>query len=394
MAQQSDPSMLALPRSFNAFGLRLFGQLAGASNAFYSPLSVSAALTALFVGARGDTAREMAAVLGLDDDPQKVAEEMAVLRHALEPRRIQDEPGGGMRDSFSLTLANALFVEEGYALQTDYCDLLEDLGSDLFSTAFQHATQAAERINGWVTEKTAGRIRDLVSPDVLHADTRTVLANAIYFKGRWVEVFSEGATSPRPFHLLPGSDPSTVDVPMMRKQDTYRYWREARGGLEALWIPYEGGLSMLVLLPAIGQLEEAQSKLSAELVARVSADAKRALVDLVLPRFELRSSFLLRQALHDLGLNVVFDRLRADFTGISPHREVLSLGEVLHQAWVKVDEEGTEAAAATAVMVLGAAMVVERPRPIPFIVDRPFLFAIRDERTGAVLFVGRVVDPS
>ena len=182
---------------------------------------------------------------------------------------------------------------------------------------------------------------------------------------------------------------------MMAKHGTFLYWKSESAEVEALRISYEEGLSMLVVLPATGRFAEVEAGLSADFLARIQAGSESALVDLELPRFEMRFATNLGDVLRELGLQTAFDVASADFGGITPHPAGLVLSEAIHQAWLKVDEHGTEEAAATALLVMaGAAWEEDTPVPIPFVVDRPFYFFIQERLTGAVLFMGRVLDPA
>ena len=394
----------ALSVGFNGFGLDLHRGLPSGGNTFISPLSIGAALAALIPGARGQTAAELARVLRLQGAAEDTARAMAELRRILEPRRTEEETWNdetkafetAVRETFRLSLATGLLVEEAYPLHTAFCDALtEAFGAEFLSVTFANPQETADRVNTWVAEKTEGRITDLVSSESLRADMRLILANAVYFKARWAHQFEEEVTRPKPFHLLPGAGTGSVQVPMMAKQGTFLYWKSESAEVEALRISYEEGLSMLVVLPATGRFAEVEAELSADFLARIQAGSESALVDLELPRFEMRFATNLGDVLRELGLQTAFDVASADFGGITPHPAGLVLSEAIHQAWLKVDEHGTEAAAATALLVMaGAAWEEDTPVPIPFVVDRPFYFFIQERLTGAVLFMGRVLDPA
>ena len=394
----------ALCAGFNGFGLDLHRGLPSGGNTFISPLSIGAALAALLPGARGQTAAELVRVLRLQGTAEDTARSMAELRRILEPRRTEeetwnDETGAyetALQETFRLSLATGLFVEEAYPLHTAFCDALtEGFGSELLSVAFANPEETADRVNTWVAEKTENRITSLVSPDSLVPDMRLILANAVYFKARWADQFAEEETRPKPFHLLPGAGTESVEVPMMATPGTFLYWKSESADVEALRIDYEEGLSMLVVLPATGRFAEVEAGLSADFLARIQAGSEWTLVDLELPRFEMRFETELGDVLRGLGLQTAFDVATSDFSGITPHPDGLVLSEAIHQTWLKVDEHGTEAAAATAVVALAAGMIEEEPpQPIPFVVDRPFYFFIQEQLTGAVLFMGRVLDPA
>ena len=393
----------ALCAGFNGFGLDLHRGLPSVGNTFFSPLSIGAALAALLPGARGQTAAELVRVLGLQGTAEDTARSMAELRRILEPRRTEEESWNdeteafetAVRETFRLSLATGLFVEEAYPLHTAFCEALTGaFGAEFLSVTFANPEETADRVNTWVAEKTEDRITDLVSPDSLLPDMRLILANAVYFKARWANQFEEAETRPKPFHLLPGAGTGSVEVPMMARQGTFLYWKSESSDLEALRVDYEESVSMLVVLPATGRFAEVEAGLSADFLTRIQAGAEWTLVDLELPRFEMRFETSLGDVLRELGLQTAFDIASADFGGITPHPDGLFLSEAIHQAWLKVDEHGTEAAAATALVAVGAGIEEEPPRPIPFVVDRPFYFFIQERMTGAVLFMGRVLEPT
>ena len=393
----------ALCVGFNGFGLDLHRGLPSGGNTFISPLSIGAALAALIPGARGQTAAELVRVLRLQGTAEDTARAMAELLRILEPRSSEEETWNDetgacamvVRETFRLSLATGLFVEEAYPLHTAFCDALtEAFGAEFFSVTFANPEATADRVNAWVAEKTEDRITDLVSPASLAPDMRLILANAVYFKARWADQFEEVATRPKPFHLLPGAGTESVDVPMMAKQENFLYWKSESADVESLRINYEEGLSMLVVLPATGRFAEVEAGLSADFLARIQAGSGSTLVDLEFPRFEMRFETSLGDVLRELGLQTAFDAATSDFGGITPHRDGLVLSEAIHKAWLKVDEHGTEAAAATALMADGGAWEEDTPAAIPFVVDRPFYFFIQERLTGAVLFMGRVLNPT
>ncbi len=355
---------------FNGFGLDLHRGLPAGGNTFISPLSIGAALAALLPGARGETAAELGRVLRVQGTVEDTARAMAELRGILEPRSTEEESWNDetgafervARETFRLSLATGLFVEEAYPLHTAFCDALtEAFGADFFSVTFADAEATADRVNTWVADKTEDRITDLVSPDSVLPDMRLILADAVYFKARWADQFAEEVTRPKPFHLLPGGgtengDVPMVDVPMMAKQGTFFYWKSESADAEALHIDYEEELSMLVVLPATGRFAEVEAGLTTDLLARMYTESERTLVELEFPRFEMRFETQLGDVLQELGL---------------------------------------ETAAATAIAAMaGAWREEELPQPVPFVVDRPFYFFIQERLTGAVLFMGRVLDPA
>jgi serpin B len=310
-------------------------------------------------------------------------------------RLVAELTGGGRGVKFRV--ANRLFGERSYPFDPSYLEATRAAyGAPLEALDFKRGFEAARvRINEWVEAQTEKRILDLVPPGGLNADTRLVLVNAIYFLGDWASPFSKAATRSAPFHTSPSTE---VAVPTMRQTESFGWMRGDR--FQALELPYErGGFSMLVLLPdAVDGLVALEDGLSAEALDRVVASLVPTRVDLALPKFEVNPAHAvsLSPLLRAMGLTAAFDRDRADFTGIADPpdpRDRLFISEVFHKAFVRTDEQGTEAAAATAVpmMRIGSAMP---SRPIPFVADHPFLFLIRDRASGLVLFMGRVSDPS
>jgi len=245
--------------------------------------------------------------------------------------------------------------------------------------------EARVTINEWVSEQTEGRIKDLIPPGAIDALTRLVLTNAIYFNAAWSRPFEEERTEDAPFYRLDGSQ---VTVPMMRQVESFGY---ATGeGYQAVELPYDGHeLSMVILVPKEGEFETFEAALDVQRLEAILQDLRYTQVALSMPKFEIESSFSLVDALAAMGMPVAFSD-EADFSGMTGSRD-LTISDVVHKAFVSVDEAGTEAAAATAVIMKLTSAPME---PVEMRIDRPFLFAIRDLQTGALLFVGRVVDPS
>jgi serine protease inhibitor len=385
----------ALAAGFNQFGFALQRCLSRDKNAFVSPLSIAAALAAMHSGARGPTADQMREVLNLPLDDDRLRRGMIGLHEALKPRDkpeefwSDDEPQTTASEAFRLSLATALWVQEACQLHTDFCEeLAEVYDSQFFSDTFADPVAAAARINGWVRDETAGRITELLEPDQITEATRLVLTNAVYFKAAWQNPFEENATQPLPFFLVSGEQ---VEAPRMHQEERFVYWTDPSLGASAARLLYEQGLSMLIVLPDEGRLDEVSDALSTELLARIQAESTLTLLDLSMPKWETRFGKSLREVLISLGMEDAFTV--ADFSGITPEQGGLRISEVVHQAWVKVDEEGTEAAAATAVLVMVGSAEVPNQLPTPFQVDRPFFFFIQDHATGAVLFQGRIMDP-
>ena len=383
-----------LVRGNNAFAFDLYRVLSdGEGNLFYSPFSISQALAMTSAGARGETQRQMADTLHHRLPQSSLHPAFNVLDRTLASRG--QAPGGTRNNDgeagqyFRLNIANAVWGQHGYQFLPDFLDALaENYGAGMMVSDFAGAPDEARvRINDWVTEETEGKVKDLLPPGSVDRSTRLVLTNAIYFNASWHWPFSPRDTKVRPFHLAGGG---TVDVPMMT--ETYRDYGYARGdGYQVVDVPYSWGeMSMTILLPDEGTtLEEFEGSLDSELFDRIIDGIVTDWVTLTMPLFEFESDFSLGDTLAGMGMPDAFGDV-ADFSSMTGSKD-LWISEVVHKAFVSVDEEGTEAAAATVV-----AMVESGPgkEPIAVTVDRPFIFLIRDIGTGTVLFLGRVSNPN
>ena len=378
----TDPVTIA--RAGNEFTLKLYAKLAGAKgNVFFSPSSIHTALAMTYAGAKGRTAEQMAETLALPRGDQA-----AWTQHRLHKayRGLLAQLRPGKAKGCQLHVANALWGQKGYPWLKTFLSLTADnYGAGLREVDFKTAAEQARlTINKWVEDQTNEKIRELIGPGILKPLTRLVLTNAIYFKGDWASRFEPKATRDAPFKLSAGK---TVKVPMMYQKGEFGYFADRKALV--LGMPYKGGeLSMLVLLPAkFGKLAEFEKSLTAARIAGWSKSLRKQEVRVYLPKFRLTSSFRLDKALTDLGMRDAFT-YKADFSGMNGRKD-LFISAVLHKAFVDVNEEGTEAAGATAV-------VMEKKnggRRLVFRADRPFLFLIRHNATGAILFMGRVADP-
>jgi serpin B len=382
----ADLNVLIEGNSAFAFDLyRFLVEQEGSKNVFYSPYSISLALAMTYAGARGGTEEQMAEALHFTL-PQ---EDLHAAFNALDQELAQRGEGAEGKDEkgFRLNIANAIWGQKDYQFLDVFLDVLaQNYGAGLRVLDFAGAPEESRvTINDWVSEETEGKIENLIPQGSIDSLTRLVLTNAIYFNAAWANPFEEKATRDGPFTLL---DESEVSVPMMRQAESFGY---ARGeDYQAVELPYDGReMSMVILLPKEGEFEAFEDSLDAGQVQAIVEQLDQRRVALTMPRFEFDARFSLNQALAALGMPQAFSDA-ADFSGMTGKKD-LFISEVLHKAFVSVDEEGTEAAAATAVVMELSAMPEE---PVEVTVDRPFLFLIRDIRTGAILFVGRVVDPT
>jgi serpin B len=370
----------------NAFGFDLYRLTASDdANLVVSPASIVLALGMARAGARGVTAEEMDAVMH-DAASDEHAAWLNALDAALASRSGTFEDLNGEEHDLVLRIANAPFAQRGLALEEAYLEALATrFGAGLRLVDYIGATEEARGlINGWVSEQTEERIPELLGHGVVSEDTRLTLVNAIYLKAPWAGPFNADLTQPGAFTRLDGS---TVEVPMM---STGKFLPYAEGpGWRAVELPYLGdALAMTVILP--DDLADFEADLDADAFAAIVGAFAPADVALSLPRFSTETKLKLVETLRELGMSAASDSTLADFSGITAEDQ-LFIAEVIHQANIDVDEAGTEAAAATAVVMDAGAAPGE---PITLVVDRPFLFAIRDLETGAIVFLGRITDPS
>lgn len=360
------------------FGFDLFARIRHTpGNACLSPLSVELALAIAREGAAGSTAEQMSTTLHLDSG---ASAGFAALRRQLSPRD----------SAYDLTIANALWADGAARLQPRYVERVEaPYDAHLERVDFADPPRACDAINSWVSAKTRGLIPSLISPAAISAATRLVITDAVYFKGRWEHAFDEASTSREEFVSKPGTAKA---VSFMHATRSYRYAEDARA--QVLDLPYAGGgLEMLVILPRTSPSREAVERgLSLEAVNRWLAAMRERTVELHLPRFRLDAEYALEQELPAMGMSDAFDPRQADFSGVDGRRD-LFIGTVRHRTFVRVEETGTTAAAATGAMMPTALIRPVPQPPVVFRADHPFLFVIRDSRSGVVLFLGRVVQP-
>jgi serpin B len=374
--------LTALVRGNNQAAFDLYAKLRGQEgNLIFSPYSISTALGMTFAGAGGETAEQMAKALHFDLDRAKLNAAFGSL--------IKEINGDGKERGYQLSTANALWAQKGYSFLPAYLQITkEDYGAGLREVDFKETEQARKTINGWVEKETRDRIKDLLKPGVLKVDTRLVLTNAIYFKGDWASQFKKNATHDGPFHLAGGKD---VKVPLMHQTHEFGYFEG--DFFQALQMPYvENHLAMVVLLPKkTDGLADLEKTLTADKLAEWTGKLKTQEVVVTLPKFKATTDVSLKKTLSEMGMPLAFTD-RADFSGITKS-EALKISDAIHQAFVEVNEKGTEAAAATAVILEPTSAKINPKPPVVFRADHPFVYVLRDVRTGSILFMGRLVDP-
>lgn len=366
----------------SAFAFDLYKAIKGESgNLFYSPLSISLALAMTYAGAKGETAAEMADTLHYTLEQAKLHAAFNGLDQLLATRGqgAKGKDGKGFR----LNVVNAIWGQQDYHFEKAYLDAIaQNYGAGIRLLDYiKNPEKSRVAINDWVEDQTEDRIKDLIPAGAIDPMTRLVLTNAVYFNAAWMYPFNKGATSDGLFHLADGT---TATKAMMRQTERYGY--AAGDGYVAVELPYDGDeLSMVIMLPDAGQFARFEEALDADSVQALIERIEYQQVRLTLPKFQFESEFSLGDTLRAMGMEQAFSD-SADFSGITGNRD-LHISEVIHKSFVAVDEAGTEAAAATAVMMRTTAMPAE---PVEVTVDRPFVFLIRDVETGSILFMGRV----
>ncbi len=366
-----------------AFALDLYAQLkTSPGNLFFSPYSISTCLAMTYASARNDTERQMAQVFHFTQDQAGLHSSFGELQ-----RRLGE---AGKQKGIELSIANALWTQKGQAFVPGFLDIAKgEYQANINQVDFKTGAEAARKeINGWVAQKTKDKIQDILSPGSLNDLTRLVLANAIYFKGVWAKRFDKPSTFTQPFHV---STASQVDAPLMHHLDHVLYMENSE--FQAVELPYSSNeLSMVILLPRqVGGCGQLETRLSPDLLSRSLSQMKVQEVEIFLPRFKLESAFDLHAALTKMGMADAFGP-KADFSGIDGTR-LLYISGVFHKAWGEVNEEGTEAAAATVVAVRTLGFHKPEPPPPTFRADHPFIFFIRDTHSGSLLFLGRLEQP-
>lgn len=374
-----------LVKNNNDFAFDLYQSLQTQDgNLIYSPYSISLALAMTYAGARGETESQMAKALHFLPQDQTHPAFNALDLQLAERGKAQSEEA----TPFQLNIANAVWAEQTYPFRQSFLDTIAlNYGAGVQLANFINQYEAARKeINRWVSNQTEDKIKDLIPEGVLDTDTRMALVNAIYFKADWLDPFNADSTQDAPFHLLDGSE---VTVPMMY-QDTF-IPHATGAGWQAIELAYQGGTAAMdIIVPDEGRFEEVESSLDAGTVSSILQSLQPKSVQLALPKFKFESEFGLADQLAALGMMDAFDPDKADFSGMTEKND-LYISAILHKAFVVVDEKGTEAAAATAVIV----GVTSAPLfDVTLTIDRPFIFFIRDIPTGQILFIGRVLNPA
>jgi len=370
----------------NAFALDLYQSLRSKDgNLIYSPYSISLALAMTYAGARGETESQMASALHFDLPQAQLhpafnALDLALAQHG--QAQSKDQP-------LQLNIANAVWAEKTYPFLQNYLDLIAlNYGAGIRLADFVNQYEPARNeINNWVSDQTNKKINNLLAPGTLNPDTRMVLVNAIYFKADWENQFDPNNTSDSPFHLLDGS---TSHVKMMNDEHlTIPYTKG--DGYQAIELAYVGDTAAMdVIVPDEGNFKQFESALNAQKLNEILGNMQPASVALGLPKFTFTQDFSVSSTLKTLGMSDAFDPNKADFSGMTGNHD-LFISDVIHKAFVAVDEKGTEAAAATAVMMQATSIMMT---DVNLTIDRPFIFIIRDTTSGQILFVGRVLNPA
>ncbi|HVM72321.1 MAG TPA: serpin family protein [Anaerolineales bacterium] len=380
-----EADLAQLARDNNAFAVALYKQLGSVDgNLFLSPYSISLALAMVYGGAAGDTGTQMAQALHFSLPQERLHPAMNALSQKLSSYALGNDPSHG----FSLNIANAVWSQQGFQFLPAYLDLLsQDYGAGLHLADFVHAAEASRKaINDWVDQQTHGKITNLFPQGSINAATRLVLANAIYFKATWDSTFDPARTENANFYLADGT---TTRVAMMHSRENASYSYARGDGYQAVGLPYAGTpVQMVIIMPDGGKFAGFQSGLNAAQLDTILSGMSGSPLDLAMPKFKIEAVFDLKNTLASLGMPDAFND-KADFSGMDGKKD-LYISDILHKAYVNVDENGTEAAAATGVAVGVMAMPAQSQKVT---IDHPFLFLLYDPQTNTILFMGRVMNP-
>jgi len=379
-ARQSGPESIA--RGNNMFAFDLYQRVAAkeSGNLFFSPFSISTALAMTYAGANGQTASEMAKTMRFGPNEPDFHYAYGSYLNALE-----DNAKGNIQ----MRIANRLWGEKTYKLRDDFVALNKRAyDSPLKPMDFINSPDGSRTsINTWVADKTEQRIKDLIPEGIITTDTRLVLTNAIYFKADWLYQFKTKKTKEKKFTLADGEK---IKVPFMHFKGAFDFYRNEK--YKAIKLPYKGSKqSMVVVLPKEGvALSEIEHTIDLNMFMYL--EGYKPDVELALPKFKATLPLSLNGYLQEMGMQQAFTNA-ADFSKMSDG-QALMISDVIHKAFIEVNEEGTEAAAATAVVMVLTSTNAPDPKPETFIADHPFLFYIIDDQTGAILFMGRIMNPA
>ncbi|MEO0240768.1 MAG: serpin family protein [candidate division WOR-3 bacterium] len=363
--------------SNNKFAFELYFKLKDKEeNIFFSPLSINSAFLIVYEGSRGNTKKEIEDVFGF---PEEKIRRPNFARVFNEINREDKK--------YTLYTANALWVQKDFRILKEYKEIIKKYYiSEIENLDFAGETEKSRQIiNSWVSEKTRGKIKDLIPQGGLNALTRAVITNAIYFKGNWLKKFDEKNTKEEDFFV---SEEKRIKVPMMKmEKEIFNYFEDDK--LQVIEIPYDGEeVSMFIFLPKSLDINSINEYLNYEKFKEIKENIRREEVDIYIPKFKMETKYLLNNVLYEMGIKDAFSEIDADFSGISGKKE-LFISNVYHKAYIEVNEEGTEAAAATGIVVEITAV---RFRKI-FKADHPFVFLIYDKKLENILFLGRIVNP-
>jgi serpin B len=345
-------------------------------NLFYSPASISIALAMTYAGARGNTEKQMANVLNFTLPQDRLHLAYSKLIENLKSNK-----------DYELSIANALWLQKDYKYLQEFLNTMKKYYKGGFNEVDYKTNPEGARIkiNDWVSRETREKIKDILNPRDITSLTRLVLTNAIYFKGKWQTEFDKMATRDEDFYLINGQK---TKVKMMYQKNTFNYYEN--DDLQLLEMPYKGDkVSMVIILPKAEKFETVENMMDEKKLQDWLKNAMKTKVEAYIPRFKFTQRFDLSKVLSDMGMEDAFSPGAADFSGINGQKD-LYISKVIHKSFVEVNEEGTEAAAATAVVLDTKALIEE----LVFKADHPFIFLIRDKETGSILFMGRVMDPN
>jgi serpin B len=380
----ADSDLQTVVKGISTFGFDLYQEHKGEKgNLLFSPYSISTALAMTYAGAMGKTEKEMAQVLHFSLEQEQL--HSSFLKLLSELNAIQD------KGHVKLSIANSLWAQKGYHFLDAFLDLNKKYyGAGLNFVDFISQTEAARKtINVWVETKTQEKIKELIKPGMLSSLTRLVLCNAVYFKGNWSSQFDKAKTKEESFHI---SSAKTIKVPMMNQKGEFKF--KDFSSFSVIELPYEGNdLSMIIFLPKeIDGIKEFERNLTNDNVKNWINEllkSYRREIFVSLPKFKTTCEFELADILAEMGMPSAFSIPSADFSGMTGEKD-LFMGNVIHKAFVNVNEEGTEAAAATAVDIRWKVF----SKLLIFRADHPFVFLIRENQTGNILFIGRIIDPT